>query len=177
MCVFVEPGALQAHRLFDDVADRTVAAVADGDVVGQLLYFDGGVCRTAFHTGQLHHRVVGDVIAHHQHLLGLEVVVGQVLVEDFDLVADMQEKLHAVEISESQLHRFGIAAGNDNHFVPFLEGVMQRIAVFDIRGAHLLAIGRHINHPVRQHPVKVKDEGAYFVQFLFIVLHCFPLWL
>jgi len=163
MCVGIEPSPLETHGLFDHITDGSVTAVAGGDVVGELLDFDGGVCRTALHACELHHRVVGNVVAHHKDLFGLQPVVFEILVVDFDFVADMEEKFHTVELPEPQFHGFSIAPGDDSHFVAFLESVVQRIAVFDVSGAYLLAIGRHIDHPVGEHPVEIEDEGTDFV--------------
>ena len=173
MRVGVEPGALQPHRLFDDVADGTVAAITDGDVVGELLNFGGCVCRTAFYTRKLHHRIVGDIVAHNEYLFRFQSVLLQVLVENFDFVTHFQVHLHAMELLESHAHRLGEATGDDGDFVAFFKGVVQCVAVFDVGGAHLLAVGHYIDHPVRQHTVEIEDEGADFMQFFFVILHIF----
>ena len=67
------PFALGAQDLFGDVPSATVAAAQVAHIEAGVTYLGGGIGRTARSAAQAHHGIVGDVIAHIEHLLRLEV--------------------------------------------------------------------------------------------------------
>ena len=68
----VHPFVLRLEHLLDDIAGAAMTAVVAADIERDLLDVCAGVGRTAGTAHETHHLVVGDVVAHIEHL-----VVGQ----------------------------------------------------------------------------------------------------
>lgn len=71
----VHPFALCLEHLLDDIAGAAVASFITADIERDLLDVGTGVGRAAGTAHEAHHLVVGDVVAHIEHL-----IVGQAIV-------------------------------------------------------------------------------------------------
>lgn len=57
---------VQFEDFFDDIPYAAFASVEGGNIAGQGFYLRGSIGRTSRQATQLHHRIVGNVVAHVQ---------------------------------------------------------------------------------------------------------------
>ena len=153
------PFALGTEGLFDDVAHATLAAAEFGDVAGCFDCLAGRIGRADGNAYRPHALHVGQVVAHENHVGGVQSVAGEDLLQYGDLVRDVQMAFGDVEVAEAALERFAPAAGDDEDLVALFQRIADGIGIFGIIGPQVVVVGQRNEGAVGEYAVDVEDEG------------------
>ena len=152
-----------AKHLLNDIAHAAQSAAAGTDVGADGLDFVSCIGRTTGEAAGLHHFIVGDVVAHIEHLVGLKARLVKPTLETVYLDRHAHKDVLQAKADIACAHRLAAPAGDDGQVEAAFHGQLHGIAVFDVgRAGRLALLRQQVDVVGAQHAVDVEGHGFDF---------------
>ena len=133
------------------------------DVQTDVTYLRSCIPGTTRQANLPHHFVVGDVVAHIEHLFGQEIVLVEQLLEFFCFDSTCQKDIMNVKSLIAETDGFIVRSCDNGDMKPFCNGKSQGIAILCVHGTHQYAFIIRLDCFRTKDTIDIKSECLYLL--------------
>src|SRR6218665_2298949 len=131
-----------------------------GYVFGYRFDFRAGILRASWHSYELHHMKIRNVVAHVYYLFRIDMVQFYIFLKSFDFIRSCQMDVCNSKIPQPDSNAFIISARNYAYMIPAFYSSFHGKSGADIHDPEHFACWGNMYRAVRQYAVNVKNKSS-----------------